>query len=388
MTPPEPRAYDGYTAFEYLPAGERGSFELPPPHAGEPYEVPLSEADAARAAQFVSDEFLVSLHDHLASLPADVDRRGEYVREGRVVTPYDRLAASPLDAGFVNLMGCRTWDETVRNLGMRRADVAHQDFVTIVEDVGDLEAIREGGGFGFVLGVETAMPIEDDLDRLDVLYGLGLRTIGLTYSESNALGTGLADQHLEGGLTRFGERAVSRMNDLGFLVDASHAADRTTLDACAASDDPVVLSHNGARSLLPIDRLDPDEVLQAVADTGGVVGIQAAPHNTASPDHPTHSIDSMMDHFEYVVDLVGIDHVTFGPDAMWGDHVALHEYFDKDLSVYPDWVDVGIDAVRGLENPNEAWTNIVRWLVGAGYTDEEIRKVVGGNTMRVLAEVW
>ncbi|MFB6206356.1 MAG: dipeptidase [Haloglomus sp.] len=382
-------AYDDYEAFEYLDAGtDYEPFELPGEHAGEPYLVPLDEEASARAAEFIADNPVISLHEHTSFLPNDIDRRGEYTREGRVVTPYEYLAESPLNAAFVNLMGARTWDETIRNLGMRRADLAHQNFVTVVEDVDDLRDAYENGQFGYVLGVETSMLVENELDRLDVLYGLGMRTIGITYSESNALGTGLADQHRDGGLTKFGEAAVERMNKLGFLIDASHASNRTTLDVCEASEDPVVLSHNGSHELLPIDRLDPDEVLEAVAETGGVVGIQAAPHNTASPDHPRHSIESFMDHFEYVKDLVGIDHVTFGPDAMWGDHVALHRYFGKDLSQYPDWVDTDIDYVEGLENPNEAWTNVVRWLVREGYSDEEIRKVTCENTLRVLEAVW
>jgi membrane dipeptidase len=378
-----------YSAFDYVREGEYDKIELPDSaHSGEPYEVPLDPDEEERAGRFVDTNQIISLHDHTAYLPKDVNERADYVRKGRVVTPYDLLEEGPLDAAFVEFMGVRTWDEGIRNLGMRRADIAHQDYVTVIEDVEDLRESYEKGQFGYILGFESSAAIEDDLDRLDVLYGLGLRSIGLTYSASNALGTGLTDQDNDGGLTAFGADAIRRMNDLGLLVDASHASDQTTLDACEVSDDPIILSHNGARNLLDIDRLDPDEVLEAVAGTGGLVGIQAAPHNTASPDHPTHSIESMMDHFEYVVDLVGIDHVTFGPDAQWGDHVALHEYFDKDLSQYPDWVDTGIDYVEGLENPNEAWTNIVRWLVKHGYSDEEIRKVTSGNLYRVLEEVW
>lgn len=382
-------AFDGYEAFEYLEAGsDYEAFELPEDRVGEPYLVPLDDDKVKRTNEFINANTIISLHDHTSYLPADLNRRGDYTRQGRVVTPYDKLAESALDAVFVNLMGAKTWDETITNLGMRRCDIAHQDYVTVVEDVEDIHVAVENGQFGYVLGVETSMSIENELDRLDVLYGLGLRTIGITYSESNALGTGLADQDRDGGLTAFGERALERMNKLGFLVDASHASDRTTLDACEVSTDPIVLTHNGAAELLPIARLDPDEVLEAVADTGGLIGIQAAPHNTASPDNPRHGIASMMDHFEYVKDLVGIDHVTFGPDSMWGDHRALHRWFDKDLSIYPDWVELDIEYVKGLENPNEAWTNIVRWLVAEGYSDEEIRKVTSENVLRVLEEVW
>ena len=99
-----------------------------------------------------------------------------------------------------------------------------------------------------------------------------------------------------------------------------------------------------------------------------------------------------MEHFEYCVDLVGIDHVTFGPDLLFGDHVGLHKAFAAQLSIgashaagedFPR-----VEYVEGLENIAEAWPNIVRWLVKHGYSDDEIRKVIGANTLRVLREIW
>ncbi|MDY6818143.1 MAG: membrane dipeptidase, partial [Halobacteriales archaeon] len=348
----------------------------------------LTEAEEDRVEGIIDRDLVISLHDHPAYLPRDVTDRVEYTRDGRVVTPYDALADSPLDAIFVSPMGSKTWDESIRNLGMRRSDIAHQELVTVGESVADLLEANEQDQIAFVFGFETSMLIENELDRLDILYGLGVRTLGVTYSEANALGSGLAEPR-DGGLTKFGHEAIERMNKLGILIDCSHASDQTTLDVCQASEKPVILSHNGAQSLLPIQRLDPDEVMQAVADTGGVIGIQAAPHTTSSPEHGRHSIDSMMDHFEYVKDLVGIDHVTFGPDAFYGDHVALHlEVFNKDLTQFPEWLETDITHVKGVDNPTEGWHNFIRALVKRGYSDEEIEKVLGGNTLRVLREVW
>jgi len=116
----------------------------------------------------------------------------------------------------------------------------------------------------------------------------------------------------DGGLTSFGEQAVERMNKLGMAVSLGHASDQTVLDVAEVSEKPVFLSHNGARELMDSTRLNTDEGLKAVADTGGVIGINSAPHATATKEHPRHSIVSVMDHFEYIKDLVGIDHVTFG----------------------------------------------------------------------------
>ncbi|MFB6300124.1 MAG: dipeptidase [Halobacteriales archaeon] len=379
-----------YRSFEYLNEGaDYTQVALPDDsQTGDRYDVPLDEAEERRAETIIDRDLVISLHDHPAYLPADVTDREEYTRDGRVATPYEALAEAPLDAIFVSPMGSKTWDESIRNLGMRRSDIAHQDLVTVAEGVDDIIDAQHEEQIAFVFGFESSMLIENELDRLDVLYGLGVRTLGVTYSEANALGTGLAEPH-DGGLTNFGHDAVERMNKLGILIDCSHASDQTTLDVCEASSEPVILSHNGAQSLLPIQRLDPDEVLEAVADTGGVIGIQAAPHTTSSPENGRHSIESVMDHFEYIKDLVGIGHVTFGPDAFYGDHVALHlDVFEKDLSQFPDWVETDITHVKGVDNPTEGWHNFIRALVDRGYADEEIEKVLGGNTLRVLREVW
>ena len=130
--------------------------------------------------------------------------------------------------------------------------------------------------------------IEHDLDRIDILHGFGLRSLGITYSESNALGNGLKEDR-DGGLTKFGRKAVERMNKVGLLIDCSHCGDQTTLDTVEWSQKPIVLSHIGARALWDSNRLAPDEVLVAVAEKGGVIGIECAPHTTLTPTHRTHS---------------------------------------------------------------------------------------------------
>jgi membrane dipeptidase len=98
-----------------------------------------------------------------------------------------------------------------------------------------------------------------------------------------------------------------------------------------------------------------------------------------------------MEHFEYVANLVGIDHVAFGPDTLFGDHVGLHHVFAGALSIKSAHGTIAfneVEYVKGIENPAEAFPNIVRWLVAHGYSDEDIRKSVSGNIVRVLEEVW
>jgi len=158
-----------------------------------------------------------------------------------------------------------------------------------------------------------------------------------------------------------------------------------------ASRVPVLITHAGARAVWGSARMKPDSVIRACAERGGVIGIEAAPHTTLSPGHPRHSLESVMDHLTYCVGLVGIEHVTFGPDTMFGDHVALHHVFAEHLSIaqarggldFPE-----VEYVDGLENPAECFGNIVGWLVQHDYSDGEIKAVIGGNTLRVLEDVW
>ena len=183
------------------------------------------------------------------------------------------------------------------------------------------------------------------------------------------------------------------------LIDCSHTGDQTALDTIELSKKPIVLSHIGARSLWDTNRLAPDDVLKACADHGGVIGVEAAPHTTLTPNNLSHSLDAVMEHFEYIKDLVGIDHVSFGPDTVYGDHVGLHHTYSASLSIKeskagqagqagknPEYQEV--EYVEGLENPTDGSYNIIRWLVKNGYSDQDIVKVVGENTLRVLKEVW
>jgi membrane dipeptidase len=186
------------------------------------------------------------------------------------------------------------------------------------------------------------------------------------------------------------------MNKVGIAIDCSHCGDQTSLDVIEASSKPIFLTHTGARSLWNIRRLATDEVLKACAGQGGVIGIEAAPHTTLTRKNPHHSIESFMEHFEYIKDMVGIDHLAFGPDTLYGDHVGLHHVFAEALSISsshqgssdssPKFEEV--PYVKGIENPTEGSHNILRWLVDHEYSDGDIAKVMGGNIMRVLEDVW
>lgn len=394
------KRYDGYTSFQYLEPGDYPGVELVPQLDRVPStRVPTSEAEEARVRSIFERHLVISLHDHCFVAPKDLGGFLEFRRSGREFTGYAGLAVSGLDCVFDAMMDGTAmitsrsgwkWEDVIFDIGMRLSDIAHQDMVKLALTTDDIRAAKRDGRVAFVVSLEGAAMIENEVDRIDVLYGLGMRSLGIAYSEGNALGAGLKEP-AHYGLTAFGRRAVKRMNQLGVAIDVSHSNDATSLDTIEASRHPVFITHAGARALWDSPRLKPDEVIRACAERGGVIGIEAAPHTTITKANPRHSLASFMEHFDYCVDLVGIDHVAFGPDALFGDHVGLHGALREALSLsaskgttpYPQvaWVD-------GIENPAEAFPNIVRWLVTHGYGDDDIAKAVGGNIMRVLDEVW
>lgn len=391
---------DAYTSYGYLPEDERfNKITLAPEfNRVPPYEGALKDDERVRAEKLVRENITVSLHDHPVRFPDDMRETPEYNRTGRQHTAFAGLKKSGMTVIFDNMMdgtACVTgnapwrWLDIITDIGMRSADIAHQDEVTIVRTIADIEYAHSENKVGLVFGLEASTPIENEIDRLDVLYGLGIRQIGIAYSDSNALGSGL-NERVDSGLTDFGSRAVKRMNALGLAIDISHSSDQTGIDACRESNAPVFMTHAGARAIWPIKRMKGDEVLKAVAQTGGVIGMSAAPHTTLSQAHPHHSIDSVMDHFLYCIDLVGIEHVAFGPDTLYGDHVGLHTVFSSLLktafSEAPPFERV--KYVDGLENPTENFWNIAGWLVKNGFSDKEIVAVLGGNIMRALKEIW
>jgi len=139
-----------------------------------------------------------------------------------------------------------------------------------------------------------------------------------------------------------------------------------------------MLSHNGARELLDITRLDADEVLKAVADTGGVIGIQSAPHNVASPDHPKHTIESVMDHFEYVKDPSASIMSRSAPTRSTATTLACTSTWGKITTSTPTGKISSSTTLRGWRTHGSVAQH-PRWLVREGYTDEEIHKVLEGT---------
>lgn len=392
--------YDGYRSFSYLKEGidyksYNLSYDL---QRVSTYTINLTEEEEAQVSTLFSKNLIISMRDHGFIVPEKYEDIIPYCQELHTAFHYEGISQSGLDVIFENFMdgiaittsknGLK-WEEVIYLLGMRYADIAQQKNVYIAKTYNELIKAKKNKQTALLPSLEAANILENEVDRVDILYGLGIRCMGITYNEANTLGAGLVENN-GGGLTNFGYRVIDRMNKLGMIIDISHCNDRTSLDVIENSEDPVLITHAGARSLWNTARMKSDETLKACAEKGGVIGICAAPNTTLTHNHPVHSIDSVMEHFKYVVELVGINHVGFGPDTFFGDHVALQRAFDHRLGIsasHKGEVFEEAEYVQGAENPSEAMKNMVRWLVKNRYEKTDIEKVASRNTMRVMQNI-
>lgn len=396
-------AYKGYKSWQYLePNVDYAAYELCKEIGRvEPYQIALPPQQEDRMTRLNAECIILSLHEHPSIMTEDLDEFVAYERQGRESTGFYGLANSNLDCVFDNMMDGTCvissmsgwkWDDILHDIGVRSCDIAHQDFVVKAFTVDDIREAKKKGKVAWVVCLENSGMIDREVDKIEVLYGFGVRMLGICYSESNNLGSGVRETN-DGGLTVFGRECVDRMNKIGMAIDVTHSGEKTAMDTILHSKKPTFITHTGARKLWERRGLKSDELLKACADKGGVIGIGSPPNATPTWNRPVHCIESVMEHFEYVKDLVGIDHVAFGPDTMYGDHVGLYDCFLKAFSMAKNTAGAKgeqgrLEYVKGAENPTEVFDNILRWLVKNDYTDEQIKNVMGENVLRTLKDVW
>jgi membrane dipeptidase len=259
----------------------------------------------------------------------------------------------------------------------------------------DVLAARAAGRHAILFNLQNADPIGDDLSRVEALHGRGVRAVQLTYNLRNLYGDGCLERR-DGGLSRFGLALVARLNRARIVIDTSHCSDRTTLDAVEASSQPVAITHAAARALSGHPRAKPDEVIRAVAEAGGYVGVVVMP-SILTPSGRGASLDTVVDHVVRLIDLAGPGAVGIGTD--WGKpyYRAMRWSYDGVAeSLRPgefDWV--GWRPEHHFD-PNEACAGIETWdlwpsltaaLLARGLSEEVVVGVIGGNFLRYWRRV-
>jgi len=308
-----------------------------------------------------------------------------------------KVIDSPMDAFFFAVPGqMEGFYDCVVEIGkLYNLSDNKEKKIKIARTLEDLTEAKKAGEKALIIVFQDPHPIENSLDKLRVLYELGLRVVQMTYNKSNYIGTGCTET-IDRGLTDFGREAVKKMNELGIVIDLSHCSRQTALDVLRISEKPVVFSHADMKALSPNPRNRSDEELMLLKKNGGVIGLTSwGPlcWNPAKKTRPT--LDEYIDHIDYVVDKIGIDYVGFGCDNTLDDCKDLKGTEEQSL-LYPEVVGkydefVGTDPdVRHAEGFKGVWeiNNVVDRLKERGYTNKDINQFLGDNFLRVIKRVW
>jgi membrane dipeptidase len=255
--------------------------------------------------------------------------------------------------------------------GWSRLLASHPDALLRIDGVADLARVKAENRIGLLLGFQNSDHFRGPAD-VELFHSLGQRVSQLTYNERNRIGSGCTDPEA-GGLSQFGASIVAAMNRLGMAVDVSHCGERTCLDAMEASTRPVLITHSNCRALVHHPRCKSDAVIRAMAATGGVIGISVLPIMVAGTRQAT--LDDVLDHFDHVTRLVGVEHVGLGSDT---DVDAIDPRTRRVRSGY---------RVRGLRHRYRVF-EIAEGLLRRGYSATEVAAILGGNFQRALTRIW
>lgn len=258
----------------------------------------------------------------------------------------------------------------------------------IIHTLADLDRAHREGMFGVIFGFQGSQPIGHDFHLVAIFWRLGLRVLGLTYNDRNAIGDGCLEPENRG-LSRFGIEVARECNRLGIVIDLSHAGRRTSLDAIDISEHPCVFTHSNPDATWQNPRNITDEQMKKVAARGGVVGLGAWSNfvgDSSSGRHPTRA--EYVRQIEYAVDLIGPDHVAIGTDIFVGrSHDAWWDANTKRR--YPE-LSGGMTAERHNIAGFDDYSGFVRTaedLHRRGYKEEHLKKILGGNWYRVFSQV-
>lgn len=298
------------------------------------------------------------------------------------------------------------WDTLIDGFGRagRMLDALNGALV-LARTAADIEQAHRDGRFAIMYNIQNAEPLGDKLDRVDTLHGLGLRSMQLTYNLRTRFGEGCLEIN-DGGISRFGEALIHRLNQRRIMVDVSHGSPKTASDAVAASSVPVIASHTAARALSGHARGLPDDVLKTIADRGGYIGVLMLPAFILPPGGDGRAekvgkpagwatLDTVADHVLHILNLVGSDHVGIGTD--WGKPYYTSLEWAPSMVNEPtsgfDWVgwrphdkfDPNMQVV-GMENWDK-WPNLTAALLRRGIAEQTVIKIIGGNFLRVFREI-
>ncbi len=250
----------------------------------------------------------------------------------------------------------------------------------LVESVDDILQAKKDGKLAVGMHLEGFRCLERDLNMIEVYYKLGVRFVHPIFNLVNSIGGGSADR-IDIGLTKFGIKVIQEMNRVGMLVDGAHAGYKTTLEMMEVSEAPVIFSHLGCYSVRKHYRNVRDDQIQACAKNGGVIGITSAGFYLGE----SVTTERYFTHLDYVAQMVGPEHVGIGLDSMSKPEILM-DYIKARPDEWPGLED-GLWEPMAFFEPEQI-PELTELMLKRGYSEENVRGVLGENWMRVCKRVW
>lgn len=344
------------------------------------------EREGSKARELHRDFIVVDAHSDLLS----DDTIYERIWKGRKGTmeedwvPVMRKGGIDIRVVVVIESRCRIPEFALRGgldvVSAFKKEIDESPSITQITKFEDVEKAKKDGKIGFILGMEGAEPLVNDIELLRIFYILGLRMLTLTWASRNYVGDGThflpRKEGKVGGITDFGVAVIKEANNLGIVIDVSHLNDPGFWDVIEFTRAPIVASHSNCRALADHPRNLTDDQIKAIIDNGGVIGMNSmgAYVSKGTPD-----LDHFLDHIDHIVTLGGIEHVGLGFDFI--------EFYLKHLSDEQRAAKFPNVAPRSLSGDEEV-PNVTEGLVKRGYSDHDIELILGKNFLRVFNEVW
>ena len=261
------------------------------------------------------------------------------------------------------------------NIDMLRQEVeASNGQMRMILCSDDLPNAPQPDVLNIVMSFEGGRPLEGHIENLRTFFCLGLRSMQITWNLRNELADGVKEERTRGGLTNFGQEVVREMDRLGMVIDLAHISRPGWFDVLEVASGPVCCTHSNCRKIYHHFRTIDDDQIKALAQTGGVLGVNAIA--TMVDKQPT--LDRLVDHICHVADIVGVDHVGLGLD-----------FVKDDGPLYPEDEIFGVGENRliaNFENEDDL-PNMTEHLIQRGFNEHEIMKILGGNFLRLLRAV-
>ena len=288
-----------------------------------------------------------------------------------------------LDAVHVTIAYHEMFRETVLN--MEQWNRWFEDYADLIMPAGsaeDVEAAKASGKTAVIFGFQNPSPMEDDIGLVEILHKLGARFMQLTYNNQSLLATGCYEPD-DTGLTRMGKEVVEEMNRVGLVIDMSHSAEISTLQAIEHSSRPIVISHANPAFWHPARRNKSNTILKALAETGGMIGFSLYPHHLDGGTNCT--LEGFCRMIADTAELMGIDHIGFGSDLCQDQPDSVVEWMR--VGRWTKKIDYGEGSAQNAGFPpmptwfqdNRDWGNILKGLADIGFSDDDIHKIAGKN---------